>query len=170
MANNKANGITEATTKPALQLPRSNTKMKITINLKKEEPFKKLFVKTVEKEMFDKIVAKLKKDGATDERINSFIKENDYNGKISYQFDLMCSKQTWTAVERFAEMDAKIDFGVNEKEYCFAKISIIDGVEQVLYYNTSANEESVTGWACGAIPTEKKEETKVENTPTTDQR
>ena len=32
MANNNANGITEATTKPALQLPSSNTKMKITIN------------------------------------------------------------------------------------------------------------------------------------------
>ena len=31
MANNKANGITEATTKPALQLPNNNTKMKITI-------------------------------------------------------------------------------------------------------------------------------------------
>ena len=32
MANNNANGITEATTKPALQLPRSKTKMKTTIN------------------------------------------------------------------------------------------------------------------------------------------
>ncbi len=31
MANNKANGITEATTKPALQLPNNSTKMKITI-------------------------------------------------------------------------------------------------------------------------------------------
>ena len=71
--------------------------------------------------MFEKIVAKLKKDGATDERIEKFIKENDYNGKISYQFDLQCSRQTWAAVERFSELDAKIDFGVNEKEYCFAK-------------------------------------------------
>ena len=133
--------------------------MKVIINLKKSEPFKKLFVKTLEREMYDAIVARLKKAGATDERIASFIKENDYNGKISYQFDLNCSGKTWDAVERFAELDAKIDFGVNDKDYCFAKISIIEGIEQVLSYTPSAgSDESVTGWACGAIPTAKKEE------------
>ncbi len=126
--------------------------MKVTINVKKETPFKKLFVKTVEKEMYEKIVAKLKKDGAADDKISSFIKENDYNGKISYPFDLNCSKQTWDAVERYAELDAKIDFGINEKGYCFAKINIENGVEQVLSYtpSTDAQEETVTGWACGA--------------------
>ena len=133
--------------------------MKVTIILKKTEPFKKLFVKTVEKEMYDKIVAKLKKDGATDERINSFIKENDYNGKISYQFDLMCSRQTWDAVERYAELDCKIDFGINDKDYCFAKINIENQVEQVLSYSkTEQQEEVVTGWACGAIPQAPKVE------------
>ena len=132
--------------------------MKVIINLKKSEPFKKLFVKTLEREMYDAIVARLKKAGATDERIASFIKENDYNGKISYQFDLNCSGKTWDAVERFAELDAKIDFGVNDKDYCFAKISIIEGVEQVLAYTPSGgSDENVTGWACGAIPTAKKE-------------
>lgn len=144
--------------------------MKVTINLKKETPFKKLFVKTVEREMYDAIVARLKKSGATDERIASFIKENDYNGKISYQFDLNCSGKTWDAVERFAELDAKIDFGVNEKDYCFAKITIVDGVEQVLSYTPSASsDDNVKGWACGAIPTAKKEETKeVAAEPATD--
>jgi len=131
--------------------------MKVVIAIKKSEPFKKLFVKTVEKEMFDKIVAKLKKDGAADDKINSFIKENVYNDKVSYQFDLMCSKQTWEAVERYAELDCKIDFGINEKEYCFAKISIIDGIEQVLSYNPDPNAVTVKGWACGAIPEAKKE-------------
>lgn len=135
--------------------------MKVVINLKKSEPFKKLFVKTVEREMYDAIMARLKKAGATDERIASFIKENDYNGKISYQFDLNCSGKTWDAVERFAELDCKIDFGVNDKDYCFAKISIVEGVEQVLSYTPSANsDDNVTGWACGAIPTAKKEESK----------
>lgn len=128
--------------------------MKVTIILKKETPFKKLFVKTVEKKMFEKIVAKLKKDGATYERISSFIKENEYNGKISYQFDLNCSGKTWDAVERYAELDAKIDFGVNEKDYCFAKITIVDGIEQVLSYTPSGvSDDNVTGWACGSIPT-----------------
>ncbi len=133
--------------------------MKLIINLKKTEPFKKLFVKTLEREMYDAIVARLQKAGATNERIASFIKENDYNGKISYQFDLQCSRQTWDAVERFAELDAKIDFGVNEKEYCFAKINIVDGIEQVLAYTPSVNsDETVTGWACGAIPVARKED------------
>jgi hypothetical protein len=127
--------------------------MKVTINLKKETPFKKLFVKTEEVEMFEKIKSTLKSKGADDDKINSFIKENDYNGKISYPFDLMCSKQTWSAVERFAEMDCKIDFGVNEKGYCFAKINVVEGIEQVLSYTkTSESEEAVTAWACGAIP------------------
>lgn len=132
--------------------------MKVTINIKKETPFKKLFVKTVEKEMYERIVAKLKKDGATDEKINSFIKENDYNGKKSYPFDLHCSKQTWDAVERFAELDAKIDFGINEKDYCFAKINIENGIEQVLSYtpSTDTHDENVTAWACGAIPEVKQ--------------
>ena len=133
--------------------------MKVTIAIKKTEPFKKLFVKTLEKEMYDKIVTTLKNKGASDERIESFIKVNDYNGKISYPFDLNCSRQTWDAVERYAEMDCKIDFGVNEKEYCFAKINIVDGIEQVLSYTPSGNsDETVTGWACGAIPVARKED------------
>jgi hypothetical protein len=132
--------------------------MKVIINLKKTEPFKKLFVKTLEREMYDAIVARLKKAGATDERIASFIKENDYNGKISYQFDLNCSGKTWHAVERFSELDCKIDFVVNEKEYCFGKISIVEGIEQVLSYTPSVgSDDNVTGWACGAIPTAKNE-------------
>lgn len=127
--------------------------MKVVINLKKTDPFKKLFVKTAEKEMFDKIVETLKKKGATEEKIGKFIKENEYKGKVSYQFDLNCSGKTWDAVERFAELDCKIDFGVNEKDYCFAKITIVDGVEQVLSYTPSGgSDENVTGWACGAIP------------------
>ena len=48
--------------------------MKVTINLKKETPFKKLFVKTEEKEMFEKIKSTLKTKGADDDKINSFIK------------------------------------------------------------------------------------------------
>ena len=135
--------------------------MKVIINLKKTEPFKKLFVKTLEREMYDAIVARLKKAGATDERIASFIKENDYNGKISYPFDLNCSKQTWSAVEKYAELDVKIDFGVNEKGYCTAKISIVDKVEQIMSYTPSGgSDDDVTEWACGAIPAAKKEEAK----------
>ena len=135
--------------------------MKVTIIKKKEEPFKKLFVKTLEKEMYDAIVARLKKAGATDDKITSFIKENEYNDVISYPFDLNCSKQTWLAVEKYAELDAKIDFGVNEKGYCNAKISIVDKVEQIMSYTPSGgSDDDVTGWACGAIPEAKKEEVK----------
>jgi len=135
--------------------------MKVTIIKKKEEPFKKLFVKTLEKEMYDAIVVRLKKAGATDDKITSFIKENDYNDVISYTFDLNCSKQTWSAVEKYAELDAKIDFGVNEKGYCTAKISIVDKVEQIMSYTPSGgSDDYVTGWACGAIPEAKKEEVK----------
>ena len=135
--------------------------MKVTIIKKKTEPFKKLFVKTLEKEMYDAILARLKKAGATDDKITSFIKENEYNDATSYPFDLNCSKQTWSAVEKYAELDAKIDFGVNEKGYCTAKISIVDKVEQVLGYTPSGgSDDDVTEWACGAIPDAKKEEVK----------
>ena len=142
--------------------------MKVTINLKKETPFKKLFVKTVEKEMYEKIKTTLKNKGADDDKISSFIKENDYNGKISFPFDLMCSKQTWDAVERYAELDAKIDFGINEKGYCFAKINIENSIEQVISYtpSTEQHEDVVTSWACGAIPESKKVIEAIVETPT----
>lgn len=67
----------------------------------------------------------------------------------------MCSVKTWDAVERYAELDAKIDFGVNDKGYCFARINIENGIEQVLSYNPDTSVEVVTGWACGAIPETK---------------
>ena len=39
------------------------------------------------------------------------------------------------------------------------KINIVDGIEQVLAYTPSAgSDDNVTGWACGAIPTAKKED------------
>jgi hypothetical protein len=132
--------------------------MKVTIAIKKTDPFKKLFVRTVEKEMYDAIVARLQKNNASPERIETFIKPNDYKGKISYQFDLNCSSKTWLAVERYAELDAKIDFGINEKGYCFAKINIEEGIEQVLEYTPPVStDDNVTEWACGAIPEAKKE-------------
>jgi hypothetical protein len=125
--------------------------MKVIIAAKKEQPFKKLFVKTEDKAMFDKIVAKLKKDGAEDDKIEKFIKENEYNGKVSYPFDLMCSRYTWEAVEKYAELDVKIEFSINDKGYPAAKIAIEDKIEQVLGYKTS-DSDNVTGWACGAAP------------------
>ena len=54
--------------------------------------------------MYDKIVITLKNKGATDERIESFIKVNDYNGKISYPVRFELLRQTWDAVERFSEI------------------------------------------------------------------
>lgn len=57
--------------------------MKVAINLKKETPFKKLFVKTLEKAMFDKIVAKLKKDGADNEKSVSSLKKTITTEKLA---------------------------------------------------------------------------------------
>lgn len=114
-----------------------------------EYKIRSLFVKFTESEIYDKIVAKLKKDGADDEQIERFCKPSEYKGEINYAFGLNCSKFTFERVQAFGELDALIDFKLNDSGFINAKIAIKDKVEQVLEYIEPAEsaEEVVEGWA-----------------------
>ena len=114
-----------------------------------EYKIRNLFVKFTDSEIYDKIVAKLKKDGADDEQIERFCKPNEYKGEVNYAFGLNCSKFTFERVQAFGELDALIEFKLNDSGFINAKIAIKDKVEQVLEYiePTESAEEIVEGWA-----------------------
>ena len=131
---------------------------------------KSLFVKFTESEIYDRIVAKLKRDGASDEQIERFCKPSEYKGEVNYVFVLDCSKFTFERVQAFGELDALIDFKQNDSGYINAKIAIKDRVEQVLDYiePTGSAEEIVEGWAMkGDLPKPvEKSELETESTKT----
>jgi len=114
-----------------------------------EYKIRNLFVKFTDSEIYDKIVAKLKKDGADDEQIERFCKPSEYKGEVNYAFGLNCSKFTFERVQAFGELDALIDFKLNDSGFINAKIAIKDKIEQVLEYIEPAEstEEVVEGWA-----------------------
>ena len=111
-----------------------------------------LFVKFTDSGIYDKIVAKLQKDGADDEQIERFCKPSEYNGEVNYAFGLNCSKFTFERVQAFGELDALIDFKLNDSGFINAKIAVKDRLEQVLNYTapTESAEEVVEGWATKA--------------------
>ena len=115
----------------------------------KEYKIKSLFVKFTDPKIYDKIVAKLEKDGASIEQIERFCKPKDYNGEVNYAFGLNCSKFTFERVQAFGELDALIDFKLNDSGYINAKIAVKDRIEQVLEYiePSESAEEIVEGWA-----------------------
>ena len=114
-----------------------------------EYKIRNLFVKFTDSEIYDKIVAKLERDGASIEQIERFCKPNEYKGEINYAFGLDCSKFTFERVQAFGELDALIDFKLNDSGFINAKIAIKDRIEQVLEYiePTESAEEIVEGWA-----------------------
>lgn len=105
---------------------------------------KSLFVQFESEQTYNGIISHLKSQGAEDDKINSFCKPNEYNGKVSYAFGLNCSNFTFDKVQRFGILDANVLFIVNDKGYCNAKIQIIDRVEQVNGYE--APEDEAQGW------------------------
>ena len=117
-----------------------------------EYKIRSLFVKFTDSKIYDKIVAKLKKDGADDEQIERFCRPNEYKGEVNYAFGLNCSKFTFERVQAFGELDALIDFKLNDSGFINAKIAVKDRLEQVLNYTepTESAEEVVEGWATKA--------------------
>ena len=139
-----------------------------------EYKIRSLFVKFTDSEIYDKIVAKLERDGASIEQIERFCKPNEYKGEVNYAFGLNCSKFTFERVQAFGELDALIDFNINDSGYINAKIAIKDRIEQVLEYiePTESAEEVVEGWAMkGDLPkkareTDEKSDLETESTKT----
>lgn len=132
-----------------------------------EYKIRNLFVKFTDPKIYDKIVAKLKRDGADDEQIERFCKPSEYNGEVNYTFWLNCSKFTFERVQAFGELDALIDFKLNNSGFINAKIVIKDRLEQVLNYiePTESAEEIVEGWATKA-PDPISEKPDLETEPT----
>ena len=134
-----------------------------------EYKIRNLFVKFTDPKIYDKIVAKLKRDGADDEQIERFCKPSEYNGEVNYTFWLNCSKFTFERVQAFGELDALIDFKLNNSGFINAKIVIKDRLEQVLNYiePTESAEEIVEGWVTKApAPVSEKSDLEIEPTKT----
>ena len=117
-----------------------------------EYKIRSLFVKFTDSKIYDKIVAKLKKDGADDEQIERFCKPNEYKGEVNYAFGLNCSSFTFDRVQAFGELDALIDFKLNDSGFINAKIAVKDRLEQVLNYTepVGSEDEVVEGWVTKA--------------------
>lgn len=120
-----------------------------------------LFVRFDDTQMYNNIREYLEEMGADEVFIDKFIRVGEYNGVENYAFGLNCSCFTFDRVERFAELDAKIDFKVSDKGYINAKIAVVDGKEQIVSYTPPTDEEEkVDGWACAAPePTKTVDET-----------
>ena len=132
-----------------------------------EYKIRSLFVKFTDSKIYDKIVSKLERDGASIEQIERFCKPNEYKGEVNYAFGLNCSKFTFERVQAFGELDALIEFNLNDSGFINAKIAIKDRVEQVLEYiePTESAEEVVEGWATKApAPVSEKSDLHTEST------
>ncbi len=114
-----------------------------------EYKIRSLFVKFTDSKIYDKIVSKLERDGASIDQIERFCKPSEYKGEVNYAFGLNCSKFTFERVQAFGELDALIDFNLNDSGFINAKIAIKDRIEQVLEYIEPSEgvEEIVEGWA-----------------------
>ena len=131
-----------------------------------------LFVKFTDSEIYDKIVAKLERDGASIEQIERFCKPSEYKGEVNYAFGLNCSKFTFERVQAFGELDALIEFKLNDSGFINAKIAVKDRIEQVLEYiePSESVDEVVGGWAtktkAPAPVSESESELEAESTKT----
>ena len=126
-----------------------------------------LFVKFPDSEIYDKIVAKLERDGASIQQIERFCKLNEYRGEEDYVFWMNCSEFTFERVQAFGELDALIDFSLNDSGYINAKIAIKDRLEQVLNYTEPSEvvvEEVVEGWTTKAPAPASESDLETEST------
>ena len=128
---------------------------------------KSLYVSFDEPEVYQNIVKYLESKGAASDKIESFCKPKEYEGKVNYAFGLNCSKFTFDKVARFGILDAKVIFDVTEKGFINAKIQVVDKKEQITLYEppTTFAEDEVEGWEI-ETPTEVAQ--KADATPPTD--
>ena len=128
---------------------------------------KSLYVSISEPEVYQNIVKYLESKGASSDKIESFCKPKEYEGKVNYAFGLNCSNFTFDKVARFGTLDAKVIFDVTEKGYINAKIQVVDKKEQITLYEppTTFAEDEVEGWE---IETPTEAAPKTEATPPTD--
>ena len=128
---------------------------------------KSLYVSFDEPEVYQKIVKYLESKGAASDKIESFCKPKEYEGKTNYAFGLNCSNFTFDKVARFGTLDAKVIFDVTEKGFINAKIQVVDKKEQITMYEppTTFSDDEVEGWE---IETPTEAAPKTDATPPTD--
>lgn len=120
---------------------------------------KSLFVKFTERDVYNRIVSHLTKKGAESDKIEKFIKESEYKGEPSFSFGLGCSRFTFEHVQAFGTIDAQIEFDVNDRGFCNAKIKVVDRKEQIVAYEPpTEREEEVDGWEIEAPEKPAKDE------------
>lgn len=114
--------------------------------------FYDLFCSFNQKEIYEQMKEASRIQGATEERIDGFLKENEYNGYTSYQLNVGCSKYTFESVEAKGVLDAEIVLNVTDRGFINAKIRVHEGRERVISYNPP--NQVVTGWTGEAIAPE----------------
>ena len=109
---------------------------------------KSLYVSFDEPEVYQNIVKYLESKGAASDKIESFCRPKEYEGKVNYAFGLNCSNFTFDKVAKFGILDAKVIFDVTEKGYINAKIQVVDKKEQITLYEapTTFADDEVEGW------------------------
>ena len=117
----------------------------------REYCIKSLYVSFDDTGIYNNLKKHLTGLGAAPDKVDTFCKPKENNGKFSYAFGLNCSNFTFDKVAQFGILDAKIVFMLTETGFINAKIQIADKVEQVLSYEEP--ESDVTGWAASTTHT-----------------
>lgn len=133
--------------------------MKVTIKLKKDSSGEKngkpwrmltLLCSVDTPEEANEIATHGINSGLPQDQIEKLIKKNEYNGKVSYQFNVNASLFTFEHVERYGILDIDAENLVVSWDGRFAntKIKVISGIEQINGYKNP--ESFVAGWASTA--------------------
>lgn len=92
--------------------------------------------------------------GVPIEEIEKLIKKNEYNGNITYQFNLQCHSFTFDRVEKYGTIDISPENIIVKYDgrYVNCRIKVVLGVEQINGYSAPKpiEEEAVTGWTVPA--------------------
>ena len=89
--------------------------------------------------------------GASKDLVTKMIKKSDWKGEIGYAFNVNCSSFTLQRVNQFDLLTCDIVFCSTAKGFIYAKINVIDKIEQIFKLEKQTQEQDeVTGWSISA--------------------
>ena len=131
--------------------------MKVKIkSVKGKGHFYLLWVSVLTPEEANQIAIKAKEFGATPGQIAAFIKKNEYNGVVSFDFNIICSEFTALRVAKNGILDIdseNVRFWVSDKGFLNAAIRVVNKREQINGYESPTEE--VEGWNVAALEIQK---------------
>jgi hypothetical protein len=124
---------------------------KIKAKTEKETSTGKIITKlclSILEEDYLKIKEHLAKNKDVSENLIKSTFENEYEGKLSYQFWVIVGRSTFDRVEKFGTLEAKFTFSINEKGYINASITRDPETGKLKVSNYTPPEFASEEWEC----------------------